>query len=432
MSFSLILFLIGILGFVLNRKNIILMLISIEIMLLSITFLILISSLSFDDILGQTFSIYIISIAGAESAIGLGILVAFYRFNTSLTIPRLSCKNTYSKNVNLFRSITKTRNYSTKVSSSNVYSIDPWFITGLFDAESSFIVTILKNPRYKTGWNVQARVQIKMHAKDTVLIQSIHKFFGYIGYISVVNKASAIEFRVSTIKDLVDVIIPHFDKYPLLTKKHSDYLLFKQIVLLMSNKEHNTFEGIQKIVNIKASLNLGLSNELKKAFPEVVPVIKSLDNFIYNKNLQPEWVAGFCTGESNFFIVAQKSKKGIYTSLRFSVAQNSRDISLLESFVKFFGGGSVMNYEKRVLCEFIITKIDIIVKHVIPFFDKHPILGSKQSNFLDFKSAAYIIKNKEHLNEKGLKEILELKNRITLLYQNKVTNNNSVIEGAKK
>ena len=80
MNLSLILFTIGILGFVLNRKNIILMLISIEIMLLAITFLILVSSLSFDDILGQTYAIYIIAIAGAESAIGLGILVAFYRF----------------------------------------------------------------------------------------------------------------------------------------------------------------------------------------------------------------------------------------------------------------------------------------------------------------------------------------------------------------
>ena len=70
MRFALILFLIGILGFVLNRKNIILMLISIEIMLLAITFLILLASLSFDDILGQTYAIYIISIAGAESAIG--------------------------------------------------------------------------------------------------------------------------------------------------------------------------------------------------------------------------------------------------------------------------------------------------------------------------------------------------------------------------
>ena len=85
MRFSLV-FLIGILGFVLNRKNIILMLIAIEIMLLAITFLILVSSLSFDDILGQTFSVYIIAIAGAESAIGLGILVAFYRLRGSIAI----------------------------------------------------------------------------------------------------------------------------------------------------------------------------------------------------------------------------------------------------------------------------------------------------------------------------------------------------------
>lgn len=86
MRFSLILFLIGTLGFVLNKKNIILMLISIEIMLLAITFLILVSSLSFDDILGQIFSIYIIAIAGAESAIGLGLLVAFYRLRGSIAI----------------------------------------------------------------------------------------------------------------------------------------------------------------------------------------------------------------------------------------------------------------------------------------------------------------------------------------------------------
>ena len=86
MSLSVILFLIGILGFVLNRKNIILMLISIEIMLLAITFLILVSTLSLDDILGQTYAIYIISIAGAESAIGLGILVAFYRLRGSVSI----------------------------------------------------------------------------------------------------------------------------------------------------------------------------------------------------------------------------------------------------------------------------------------------------------------------------------------------------------
>ena len=86
MNLSLIIFIVGILGFVLNRKNIILMIISIELMLLAITFLILVSSISFDDILGQTYGIYVISIAGAESAIGLGILVAFYRLRGSVSI----------------------------------------------------------------------------------------------------------------------------------------------------------------------------------------------------------------------------------------------------------------------------------------------------------------------------------------------------------
>ena len=84
MTLSLVLFLIGILGFILNRKNIILMIISIEIMLLAVTLLVLVSSYQFDDIMGQTYSIYIIAIAGAESAIGLGMLIVLYRFGSSI------------------------------------------------------------------------------------------------------------------------------------------------------------------------------------------------------------------------------------------------------------------------------------------------------------------------------------------------------------
>ena len=86
MNLSLLLFISGILGFVLNRRNIILMIISIEMMLLAVTLLILISSYNFNDNIGQIFSVYIISIAGAESAIGLGILVAFYRLRGSIAI----------------------------------------------------------------------------------------------------------------------------------------------------------------------------------------------------------------------------------------------------------------------------------------------------------------------------------------------------------
>jgi len=86
MLIALSLFLISILSFVFNRKNIILMLISIEIMLLSVTFIILINSLLFEDIIGQVFAIYIIVVAAAESAIGLGILVSYYRLRGNISI----------------------------------------------------------------------------------------------------------------------------------------------------------------------------------------------------------------------------------------------------------------------------------------------------------------------------------------------------------
>lgn len=69
-----------------------------------------------------------------------------------------------------------------------------------------------------------------MYEKDRALIELIQKFFCGIGYVSKLNNTSAqasVEFRVSTLKDIVGVIIPHFDNYLLITQKYSDYLLFK-------------------------------------------------------------------------------------------------------------------------------------------------------------------------------------------------------------
>jgi len=57
-----------------------------------------------------------------------------------------------------------------------------------------------------------------MQEKDRCLIQSIKEFFGDIGSISKLNHTSSVEFRVSALKHLVNVIISHFDNYPLLTK----------------------------------------------------------------------------------------------------------------------------------------------------------------------------------------------------------------------
>ena len=83
-------------------------------------------------------------------------------------------------------------------------------------------------------------------------------------------------FRVSSPKQILEHILPHFDKYPLISQKRADYILFKRIVELMLNKEHLKKEGLQEIVNIRASLNLGLSDVLKAAFPNTIPVLRPI------------------------------------------------------------------------------------------------------------------------------------------------------------
>ena len=114
----------------------------------------------------------------------------------------------------------------------------------------------------------------------------------------------------------------------------------------MLNKEHNTYEGLQEIVNIRSSLNLGLSNELKKAFPCTVAQIKP--EFLLKNISSPSRLAGFATGESNFFFITvqkSKSKSGLTISLRFSISQHSKDVLFLETLVNYFGCGYVAKSE---------------------------------------------------------------------------------------
>ena len=90
LTLALILFLIGILGIVVNRKNLIILLMSIELMLLSLNFCFITSTVILDDMMGQVFALYVLVVAAAESAIGLSILVAYYRVRGTISVQYLN------------------------------------------------------------------------------------------------------------------------------------------------------------------------------------------------------------------------------------------------------------------------------------------------------------------------------------------------------
>nr|WOE91072.1 NADH dehydrogenase subunit 4L [Cassiopea sp. MKL-2023] len=87
---SFIIFLLGILGISLNRSNLIIMVMSIELMLLSTSLIFTITTVFYEQILGQIFTLFILTIAAAESAIGLAIIVSYFRLRGKISIKLLN------------------------------------------------------------------------------------------------------------------------------------------------------------------------------------------------------------------------------------------------------------------------------------------------------------------------------------------------------
>lgn len=110
------------------------------------------------------------------------------------------------------------------------------------------------------------------------MLEQIQLYFG-VGKIYKQGK-NAYQYRVSSIKDLNNCIIPHFINYPLIGQKRADFDLFKQAVDLINQKKHVTYAGLQEILNIKAAINMGIPESLKAAFPNTKPVNRPLVQYI--------------------------------------------------------------------------------------------------------------------------------------------------------
>lgn len=218
---------------------------------------------------------------------------------------------------------------------------------------------------------------------------------------------NSIQYRIQSVNDL-QIIINHFDKYPLLTQKLLDYHLFKKAFYLVKNKEYLTLSGIQRILAIKASINLGLSDELKKAFPNIIPALKAAIKY----QIIPDfiWLIGFVDAEGCFFIDIYNSpttKLGQAVKLSFILTQHCRDIELMKIIVQYLGCGNIYINQDKVYLK--ITKFKDLTEKIIPLFEKYPLYGNKNLDFNDFCLIASIMKDKGHSTKEGLEKIIKIK-----------------------
>ncbi|KAK2121990.1 LAGLIDADG endonuclease [Fusarium oxysporum II5] len=237
--------------------------------------------------------------------------------------------------------------------------------------------TFYLNPDYLTGFvdgEVKPIFSISLHNKDIKLLEAIQRTFK-IGKIYK-HGVDSMQYRVSSLKNL-QIITDHFDSYPLITQKRADYLLFKQAIAIIKNKEHLSMEG--------------LSDKFKERFIDA---------------------------EGSFQVITQNNRN---VSLRFSLTQHIKDEKLLKDINTYLNCGRYYKSPGRNEGQYLITIFSDINDKLIPFLNEYPLLGTKLCDFLDFAKIAELIKSKAHLTDKGLEKIKLIQSNMARSSRKRIT-----------
>ncbi len=136
------------------------------------------------------------------------------------------------------------------------HKLHPYNVTGYFDGEGCFNISIYKNLKMNTGMSVTFSVEMKQHSNSSSVLNLVKKYFKNKGHISFSNKQkSVMRFKISNLNDILNVVIPHFDQYPLITSKYLNYIDFKKAILIIKSGEHLTENGMKKLIITTSQMN---------------------------------------------------------------------------------------------------------------------------------------------------------------------------------
>ena len=149
--------------------------------------------------------------------------------------------------------------------SSSKYSMEeakdfPSWVSGFTDGEGCFLISFNENGRFTCKLEVRPSFSIgqakyrSSYQSQTHILERINSYFKC-GFIRKDRRDGMMKYEVRTLKDLCDIIIPHFEKYPLLTQKVEDFNKFKEVCLIMRSNHHRNKEGLRKIVDIACDMN---------------------------------------------------------------------------------------------------------------------------------------------------------------------------------
>jgi len=130
----------------------------------------------------------------------------------------------------------------------------PEYISGYVDGEGCFTVTFNQKAKALLGWELRPSFSVSQNENRRQVLDIIKDYFGC-GYIRRDYHDKTVKFEVRDHNDLMKKIIPHFDRFPLLSAKQEDSRIFKEICEMVDAGEHLEKDGYSDILNLAYSMN---------------------------------------------------------------------------------------------------------------------------------------------------------------------------------
>jgi LAGLIDADG endonuclease len=132
--------------------------------------------------------------------------------------------------------------------------LSAWYVTGFMDGEGCFCASIHPAPT-RRGWYMGPVVQAYQHRDRADILERLRAFFGCGRIRPKGPNSSVVTWSVDGLPMIVEKILPHFDQYPLQSGKLQDYLVFREIVLRMRQKEHLNPLGFLELARLAFRMN---------------------------------------------------------------------------------------------------------------------------------------------------------------------------------
>jgi len=128
------------------------------------------------------------------------------------------------------------------------------YISGYADGEGCFTVSIAPRAKLRAGWEVRPSFSVSQNGDRAEVLHAIQAYFGC-GSIRPDRSDRTLKWETRRLEDILERVIPHFERYPLLSGKRRDFDRFAAVCRSMAAGEHRTRDGLICIVELARAMN---------------------------------------------------------------------------------------------------------------------------------------------------------------------------------